>query len=72
MLQKVAKEYFTVSTQIVPDRAWHGNKLPLTMDEAEISIALSAISGGMFEIGDDLPTDVRRYRMLTLLPANMR
>ncbi|HMH12952.1 MAG TPA: alpha-galactosidase [Edaphobacter sp.] len=47
---------FTVSKQTVPDRGWHGNKLPLTMDEAETSIALSAVSGGMFEIGDDLPT----------------
>ena len=47
---------FTVSKQTVPDRGWHGNKLPLTMDEAESSIALSAVSGGMFEIGDDLPT----------------
>jgi alpha-galactosidase len=47
---------FTVSMQTVPDRAWHGNKRSLTMDEAETSIALSAVSGGMFEIGDDLPT----------------
>lgn len=47
---------FTVSKQTVPDRAWHGNKSPLTLDEAETSIALSAVSGGMFEIGDDLPT----------------
>lgn len=47
---------FTVSKQTVPDRGWHGNKLPLTLDEAESSIALSAVSGGMFEIGDDLPT----------------
>lgn len=46
---------FTVSKQIVPDRGWHGNKVPLTLDEAESSIALSAVSGGMFEIGDDLP-----------------
>jgi hypothetical protein len=46
---------FTVSKQIIPDRGWHGNKVPLTMDEAEASIALSAVSGGMFEIGDDLP-----------------
>ncbi|PYV13075.1 MAG: melibiase, partial [Acidobacteria bacterium] len=28
----------------------------LALDEAQGSIALSAISGGMFEIGDDLPT----------------
>jgi hypothetical protein len=46
---------FTVSEQITPDRGWHGNKVPLTLDEAEASIALSAVSGGMFEIGDDLP-----------------
>ena len=26
------------------------------MDEAEVSITLAAIAGGMFEIGDDLPT----------------
>ncbi len=45
---------FTVSTQVIPDRIWHGNKQPLTLDEAEASIALSAVSGGMFEIGDDL------------------
>ena len=47
---------FTVSKQTIPDRDWHGNKQPLTLDEAEASIALSAVSGGMFEIGDDLPT----------------
>ncbi|MGD0480906.1 MAG: alpha-galactosidase [Terracidiphilus sp.] len=46
---------FTVSEQIVPDRDWHGNKVPLALDEAEASIALAAVSGGMFEIGDDLP-----------------
>jgi hypothetical protein len=28
----------------------------LTLDEAKVSIALAAVSGGMFEIGDDLPT----------------
>ncbi|MGD0732128.1 MAG: PKD domain-containing protein [Terracidiphilus sp.] len=46
---------FTVSKQVIGDRIWHGNKVPLTLDEAETSIALSAVSGGMFEIGDDLP-----------------
>lgn len=46
---------FTVSKQVLPDRGWHGNKAPLTLDEAESSIALSAVSGGMLEIGDDLP-----------------
>jgi alpha-galactosidase len=47
---------FTVSMQTVAGRTWHGNTRPLTLDEAEVSIALSAVSGGMFEIGDDLPT----------------
>jgi hypothetical protein len=47
---------FTVSTQTVTDQSWHGGQRPLTLDEAKVSIALSAVSGGMFEIGDDLPT----------------
>ncbi len=47
---------FSVSTQTVDDQSWHGGKHPLTLDEAEASIALSAVSGGMYEIGDDLPT----------------
>lgn len=47
---------FTVSRQTVDEQEWHGGKRPLTLDEARVSIALSAVSGGMFEIGDDLPT----------------
>jgi alpha-galactosidase len=47
---------FTVSTQTVAEQKWHGGKTPLTIDEAMTSIALSAVSGGMYEIGDDLPT----------------
>jgi hypothetical protein len=47
---------FTVSTQTIPDHKWNGGKIPLTLDEAKVSIALSAVSGGMLEIGDDLPT----------------
>ena len=47
---------FTVSTQAVYDQDWHGGQRPLTFEEAKVSIALSAVSGGMFEIGDDLPT----------------
>jgi hypothetical protein len=47
---------FTVSRQTVDDQSWHGGQHPLTLDEAKVSIALTAISGGMFEIGDDLPT----------------
>jgi alpha-galactosidase len=44
---------FTVSRQLLEERAIEA---PLALNEAQISIALAAISGGMFEIGDDLPT----------------
>jgi alpha-galactosidase len=47
---------FSVSLQTVDDQSWHGGSHPLTLDEAKVSIALAAVSGGMFEIGDDLPT----------------
>jgi alpha-galactosidase len=46
---------FTVSTQTVADQDWHGGVNPLTLDEAKVSIALAAVAGGMYEIGDDLP-----------------
>ena len=44
-----------VSSQIVTDQPWHGGKVPISLDEAKASIALSAVAGGMYEIGDDLP-----------------
>ena len=44
---------FTVSKQILDD---HPNPAALTINEAQVSIVLAALSGGMFEIGDDLPT----------------
>jgi alpha-galactosidase len=47
---------FSVSTQTVDDQHWHGGTKQLTLDEAKVSIALSAVSGGLYEIGDDLPT----------------
>ncbi|MBV9480657.1 MAG: alpha-galactosidase [Acidobacteria bacterium] len=47
---------FTVSRQTVVDEQWHGGNRPLSFDEAKVSIALAAVSGGMYEIGDDLPT----------------
>jgi hypothetical protein len=46
---------FSVSTQTLVHQ-WHGGTRPLTLEEARIAIMLSAVSGGMFEIGDDLPT----------------
>lgn len=57
---------FTVSTQTFPHR-WHGGKHPLTLDEAKVSIALAAVSGGMFEIGDDLPTLGSEPKRLALI-----
>ncbi|MGA7538569.1 MAG: alpha-galactosidase [Steroidobacteraceae bacterium] len=47
---------FTVSTQRITDQTWHEGGEPLTLDEAEVSIALAAVSGGMLEIGDNLPS----------------
>jgi len=44
---------FTVSRQLLEERRIQA---PLTLNEAQVSIALSAVSGGMYEIGDDLPT----------------
>lgn len=46
---------FTVSEQTVGERPRRRGMHPLTLDEAKVSIALAAVSGGMFEIGDDLP-----------------
>jgi alpha-galactosidase len=47
---------FTVSTQTIADQTWHESDKPVTLDEARVSIALAAVSGGMFEIGDELPS----------------
>ena len=44
---------FTVSSQLLEERTIEA---PATLNEAQVSIALAAVSGGMFEIGDDLPT----------------
>lgn len=57
---------FSVSTQTLL-RHWHGGDQPLTLDDAKVSIVLSAVSGGMYEIGDDLPTlgsDVERVALV--------
>jgi hypothetical protein len=39
-----------------PDQEWHRSKSGMTMDEAQVQIVLAALCGGMYEIGDDLPT----------------
>jgi hypothetical protein len=56
---------FTVSRQLIEEREIQA---PLSLDEAQVSIALAAVSGGMFEIGDDLPTlgaDADRVALIT-------
>src|SRR5208337_1830038 len=56
---------FTVSRQLLEERTIQA---PLTLSEAQVSIVLSAISGGMYEIGDDLPTlgsDPERVALVT-------
>ncbi len=58
---------FTVSTQTIRDQSWHESSKPLTLNEAEVSIALAAVSGGMFEIGDDLPALTKDPERLALI-----
>lgn len=63
---------FTVSNQLVhdpdPDPGSEDGVRPLTLNEAEVSIALATIAGGTFEIGDDLPclgADQERLALVT-------
>lgn len=47
---------FSISTQVEPQQTWHESKSGLTLNEAQVQIVLAALAGGMYEIGDDLPT----------------
>ncbi|MDE2262161.1 MAG: alpha-galactosidase [Gammaproteobacteria bacterium] len=58
---------FTVSRQRITDQTWHEGKQPLTLGEAQVSIALAAVSGGMLEIGDNLPSLEGSPRRLALI-----
>ncbi|MFI4884242.1 MAG: alpha-galactosidase [Steroidobacterales bacterium] len=58
---------FTVSQQRITDQTWHEGKQPLTLSEAQVSIALAAVSGGMLEIGDNLPSLESAPRRLELI-----
>ncbi len=58
---------FTVSTQIVKDQSWHESDKPATFDEAKVSIALAAVAGGLFEIGDNLPSLENNPERLALI-----
>ena len=39
-----------------PDQGWHRSRTGLTLSEAQVQIVLAALCGGMYSIGDDLPT----------------
>jgi hypothetical protein len=58
---------FTVSTQTIADQTWHESDKPVTLDEARVSIALAAVSGGMLEIGDELTALSRAPERLALI-----
>jgi alpha-galactosidase len=48
---------FSVQEAVRPSAVVTGTtQAPLALNEAEVAIVLAAVSGGMFEIGDDLPT----------------
>jgi hypothetical protein len=47
-------DVFCVSNRRSPDPAWDELK-PVSLEEAKAAITLSAMAGGMFENGDDLP-----------------
>jgi len=47
---------FSVSTEVEPEQGWHNRKKPLTLNEAEVQIVIAAVAGGMYDMGDDLPT----------------
>jgi alpha-galactosidase len=46
---------FSVSTQVAREESWHRSRKPLTLDEAQVQVVLAAVSGGMYDIGDNLP-----------------
>lgn len=45
---------FSVSPQGFSRESWHRSTRGLTLNEAQVQIALAALAGGMYEIGDDL------------------
>ena len=47
---------FTISKQTIRDQSWNESKTALKLNEAQVSMALAAVSGGMLEIGDNLPS----------------
>jgi alpha-galactosidase len=49
-------DVFSVSKEVEPQQTWHESKSGLSLNEAQVQIVLAALAGGMYEIGDDLPT----------------
>jgi alpha-galactosidase len=47
---------FSVSGELEPQQIYHQSNTPITLNEAQVQIVLAAVAGGMYEIGDDLPT----------------
>lgn len=47
---------FSVQEVVRPAAVTGTPQAPLSLNEAQVAIVLAAVSGGMFEIGDDLPT----------------
>lgn len=58
---------FSVSTEVEPQQSWHESKKGLTFNAAQVQIVLAAVAGGMYEIGDDLPTLAASPDRLTLV-----
>jgi len=58
---------FAVSTQTIADQSWHESRQPATLEESRAAIALAAVTAGMFEIGDNLPTLEHEPDRLALL-----
>lgn len=58
---------FTVSTEMLEDQSWHKTIHPASLDDARISMALAAVTGGMLEIGDDLPLLSKEPERLALI-----
>jgi alpha-galactosidase len=59
-------DVFCVSNERSPDPTWDELK-PISLEEAKAAISLSAMAGGMFEVGDDLPALGKEPERLALL-----
>jgi alpha-galactosidase len=58
---------FSVSRELEPQQHWHESHAGLNLSVAQVQIVLAALAGGMYEIGDDLPTLGSEQRRLALV-----